>query len=43
MKGEIFGPILPMFAFDDPADVIKEIKLKDKPLVLYYFGKSYYN
>lgn len=40
MKDEIFGPILPLFSFDNFDDVIKQIKSHDKPLVMYYFGKN---
>ena len=38
MKEEIFGPILPIFEFDDIDYVIKFIKERPKPLALYYFG-----
>lgn len=43
MISEIFGPILPIFTYEDPAQIIKEIKSRDKPLVIYYFGKTFYN
>ena len=40
MKDEIFGPILPVYSFDSFDDVIKSIRSRDKPLVVYYFGKN---
>ena len=40
MKDEIFGPILPLYSFDNFDDVIKHIKSHDKPLVTYFFGNS---
>lgn len=38
MREEIFGPILPILAFDSIETVIKFIKERPKPLALYYFG-----
>ena len=40
MKEEIFGPIMPVIEFNDLDDVINHLKLLDKPLALYYFGKN---
>lgn len=40
MKEEIFGPILPIFPFKDIGEVIRFINARDKPLAVYYFGKS---
>ena len=37
MGEEIFGPIMPIIAFDDFDSVIDELKTKDKPLALYLF------
>ncbi len=37
MGEEIFGPIMPILAFDDFDAVIDELKGKDKPLALYLF------
>lgn len=38
MKEEIFGPILPIFEFENIDQIIKFIKERPKPLALYYFG-----
>ncbi|SFD52202.1 aldehyde dehydrogenase (NAD+) [Lentibacillus persicus] len=40
MQEEIFGPILPIMTFNSLNDVISELKQKDKPLALYYFGEN---
>lgn len=40
MKEEIFGPIMPLIEFNNLDDVINHLKTEDKPLALYYFGKS---
>ena len=40
MGEEIFGPIMPIIAFDDFDSVIDELKTKDKPLALYLFTKD---
>ena len=40
MQDEIFGPILPVMAFDDITEVFDYLDNRDKPLALYYFGKS---
>lgn len=37
MKEEIFGPILPVLAFEDPSEVISAINSRPKPLALYLF------
>ncbi len=37
MGEEIFGPIMPILAFDDFDMVVDELKAKDKPLALYLF------
>ena len=40
MREEIFGPILPVIAFDDLAEPIAAINRGDKPLALYVFTSS---
>ena len=40
MKEEIFGPILPMMPFDKLEEAITFIREREKPLALYYFGKT---
>ncbi len=40
MGEEIFGPIMPIIAYDDFNAVIDKLKDKDKPLALYLFPKS---
>src|SRR5690625_3582741 len=40
MQEEIFGPIMPIFTFKNISDVITVIRDNEKPLALYYFGKS---
>ena len=40
MKEEIFGPIMPVLPFKDIAEVCRFIIARDKPLAVYYFGKS---
>ncbi len=40
MGEEIFGPIMPVIAYDDFNVVIDELKNKDKPLALYLFSSS---
>ena len=37
---EIFGPILPIIAYDDPAEVIARINAGPKPLALYVFDRD---
>src|SRR5690606_3616099 len=38
MKGEIFGPLLPVIAYDDEDHIDEIISLYDKPLSLYIFS-----
>lgn len=38
MKEEIFGPVLPVFAYNDLSEAINIINSKEKPLAVYYFG-----
>jgi aldehyde dehydrogenase (NAD+) len=40
MQEEIFGPVLPILAFTDLADVIAHINADPKPLALYVFSKD---
>ncbi|MBN2544781.1 MAG: aldehyde dehydrogenase [Spirochaetes bacterium] len=40
MQEEIFGPILPLFEFDDLDEVIDYINKNPKPLALYYFSQN---
>jgi len=40
MDDEIFGPILPVIAYDNLDDVIEKVKQRPKPLALYIFSKS---
>ena len=40
MQDEIFGPILPIIAYNDLDKIISEINNRPKPLALYYFTKS---
>lgn len=40
MQEEIFGPILPVFSYADLDQVIEEINLRDKPLVVYHFSED---
>lgn len=40
MQSEIFGPILPIVAYDSLDDAISFIQNRPKPLSLYIFGKS---
>ena len=39
-REEIFGPILPVIAFDDIGQVIANINARPKPLSLYVFGRN---
>ena len=36
---EVFGPVLPVFVYDDLSDVIDVIRLNSDPLALYIFSK----
>lgn len=40
MRDEIFGPILPVYTYQDFDEVIKHINANPKPLALYYFGNT---
>lgn len=40
MQEEIFGPILPILTFTDLPEVIHQLKEREKPLALYYFGEN---
>ena len=40
MKDEIFGPILPLFSFQNIEEAIQVVNEGEKPLVIYYFGTS---
>jgi aldehyde dehydrogenase (NAD+) len=40
MREEIFGPILPVMAFDDVSEVIARIKSLPEPLALYLFSNN---
>ena len=40
MQEEIFGPVLPMITFEKRSEAISFIRKREKPLALYYFGKS---
>ena len=45
MKGEIFGPILPILSYDSESDIETIVKSYEKPLALYVFSKNktFYN
>ncbi len=43
MKEEIFGPILPILTFSNISEAINMINGMDKPLAVYYYGKSICN
>ena len=40
MQEEIFGPIFPILTFRDRSEVVSFVNGREKPLALYYFGKS---
>ncbi len=40
MDDEIFGPVLPVIAFENLDDAIQQVKIRPKPLALYVFSKS---
>ena len=40
MQNEIFGPILPIFTFDNIEEPINFINSEEKPLAFYFFGKN---
>lgn len=39
MQEEIFGPILPIYPYESPIDVIKFIQKGARPLAVYYYGE----
>jgi coniferyl-aldehyde dehydrogenase len=41
MREEIFGPLLPVLAYDRIETVIADINRRPRPLALYYFGTDY--
>lgn len=40
MQEEIFGPLLPIIGYDDPAETIAYVNTHDRPLALYWFGSD---
>ncbi len=40
MQEEIFGPVLPVMAYEDLDEVIRQIKVRPKPLSLYLFTQD---
>lgn len=40
MNEEIFGPLLPIIAFDNLEQCIDDVNHKERPLAAYYFGSS---
>ena len=40
MQEEIFGPIMPIIEFENFDEIVFEIKNREKPLALYYFGNN---
>jgi acyl-CoA reductase-like NAD-dependent aldehyde dehydrogenase len=40
MQEEIFGPLLPLIAFDRFADALQFMRNRPRPLATYYFGSS---
>lgn len=40
MQEEIFGPILPVVSYDDPADAVATVNARPRPLALYWFGRD---
>ena len=40
MREEIFGPILPVMAYDELSDVLSVLKKQEKPLALYIFSQD---
>jgi len=40
MQNEIFGPILPVFAYENLSEVISRVKKMPKPLAFYYFSNN---
>lgn len=40
MREEIFGPVLPVLGYHEPAEAIAFVNRRDRPLALYWFGKD---
>ena len=40
MQEEIFGPLLPILGYSDPAEPVAYVNKRDRPLALYWFGKN---
>ena len=40
MREEIFGPLLPIVAYDHPSEAIAQVNAGDRPLALYWFGED---
>ena len=40
LENEIFGPVLPVIGYDDPAEAIALIQSKTKPLALYIYSED---
>lgn len=40
MGEEIFGPVLPVLGYREPAEAIAFVNNRDRPLALYWFGKD---
>ncbi|QPF75294.1 coniferyl aldehyde dehydrogenase [Roseateles sp. DAIF2] len=40
MREEIFGPLLPILPYEQPAEAIAYINRHDRPLALYWFGRD---
>jgi len=40
MQEEIFGPVLPILGYRDPAEPIAYVNKHDRPLALYWFGNN---
>jgi len=40
MQDEIFGPVLPLLGYREPAEAIAFVNRRDRPLALYWFGKD---
>ena len=40
MREEIFGPLLPVVAYDDLDDAMRYVNGRDRPLALYWFGDN---
>lgn len=40
LEEEIFGPILPVYEFEDITEVIEYVNSKERPLALYYFSED---